>query len=194
MSEDVHELIRSSSNRPITEMNFIEFFNPSEPDTSCMFQMLFLYRATDRDYQIFKSFAESFLAPLGFEVSRIKQPEILREYKHIDLLVKEDSKYAVIFDAIIGRHRWRHLSTFQIQVESLAVLLQFSVNISIVNHFIIITTLLSFTSMVFICSLTSFSILLTNARSLDERKILSQSVQFEVTDFSHSLTLVLNRS
>lgn len=98
LSEDVQELIRSSSNRPITEMNFIEFFNPSEPDTSCMFQMLFLYRAKDRDYQIFKSFAERFLAPLGFEVSRIKQPEILREYKHIDLLVKEDSKYAVIFE------------------------------------------------------------------------------------------------
>lgn len=98
LSDVVQRLICTSPNRPITEMNFIEFFNPNEPDTSCLFEMLFSYKNGDEDYQLFQSFADRFLSALGFDISKIKHPKILREYKHIDLLIKEDGKYAVIFE------------------------------------------------------------------------------------------------
>ena len=98
LSDVVQRLICTSPNRPITEINFIEFFNPNEPDTSCLFEMLFSYKNGDEDYQLFQSFADRFLSALGFDISKIKHPKILREYKHIDLLIKEDGKYAVIFE------------------------------------------------------------------------------------------------
>lgn len=98
VSEYVQKPICTSPNRPIAEMNFIEFFNPNEPETSCLFEMLFSYKNRDGEYQLLQSFAYNFLSALGFDISKIKHPKILREYKHIDLLVKEDCKYAVIFE------------------------------------------------------------------------------------------------
>lgn len=84
VSEYVQKLICTSPNRPIAEMNFIEFFNPNEPDTSCLFEMLFSYKNRDGEYQLLQSFAYKFLSALGFDISKIKHPKILREYKHID--------------------------------------------------------------------------------------------------------------
>lgn len=98
LSDGIQNLIRLSPNRPIAEMNFIEYFNPCEPDTSCLLEMLFSYKNDKGKYQIFESFAEMFLVPVGFNSSEISHPEIHREEKHIDLWIIERGKYAIIFE------------------------------------------------------------------------------------------------
>lgn len=98
LNDRLHQVICKSPNRPIKEMNFIEFFNPDEPDTSHLLKMIFSYRDKDGKYIIFHNFAESFLKPIGLNIEVIKQPDIHREKWHIDLLIKETGKYAIIFE------------------------------------------------------------------------------------------------
>jgi len=98
LSDAVQSLIRASSNKPITEMNFIEAFNPNEPQISRLLEMLLSYRDRGGDLYIFRLFAQKFLEPRGFDISDIKRPEIHREEKHIDLWVIEHGKYAIIFE------------------------------------------------------------------------------------------------
>lgn len=84
-------------------MNFIEFFNPSETQTSCLLEMLLSYQNRQQKPELFISFAEKFLAPLGFDVNLISHPNIRREYKHIDLFIHERNKYAIIYENKLKR-------------------------------------------------------------------------------------------
>lgn len=98
LSDEVQSLICSSPNKPIAEMNIIELFDPNEPQTSCLLEMLFSYKDSNGDLPLFRSFAHKFLEPIGFDLNHIKYPEIHREEKHIDLWIVESGKYAIIFE------------------------------------------------------------------------------------------------
>ena len=95
---------------------------------------------------------------------------------------------------IVFGNRSRHFSGFYISVESIAVFFKSGVNISVVGHFIINATLLSFTSVVFINSLTSLIVLSTKARSVLERKMFLPTVKQSATIFSQSEAQLCNKS
>lgn len=61
LSDKIQSIIQQSLNRPIAEMNFIEFFNPSEPETSYLLEMILSYRNRNGDFKIFESFQKDFL-------------------------------------------------------------------------------------------------------------------------------------
>lgn len=98
LSKRLHEFIIKSPNRPIKEMNFIEFFDPNEPTISRFLKMIFNYRDNAGNYSIFNDFVKSFLQNHGLQINLNAQPRIHRERLNIDLLIEETGKYAIIFE------------------------------------------------------------------------------------------------
>lgn len=90
--------ISTSQYRPIYRLNFIEQIDPDEPQTSFYLRELFNFKDREGSNTILKLFALKFLVPIGFDINKIKIPLIKKEHKHLDLLIKEDGKYAVIIE------------------------------------------------------------------------------------------------
>ena len=77
--------------------NLLEDLQPIEPQISAMIAKIFGYRHNHCS-PVFEDFANRFLEPLGFEADYIDTPTITAEENHIDILVQESHKYAVIFE------------------------------------------------------------------------------------------------
>lgn len=98
LSDEFSALIDASELRPLFDMNVIDFFNPKEPITSKMLEMVLSYHDCN-GYVILKSFSEHFLIPLGFDIHQILEPNILSEKQgHIDIRISEPGKYAIIIE------------------------------------------------------------------------------------------------
>lgn len=85
--------------RPLFEMNVIDFFNPKEPMTSKIIEMIFNYSNENEEFIVLKRFCETFLCPSGFDIRDISEPEIISERQgHIDIRITESEKYAIIIE------------------------------------------------------------------------------------------------
>lgn len=91
-------MIKNSDLRPLYDMNVIDFFNPKEPITSKIIEMIFNYY-NESEFIVLKSFCKTFLNPLGFDVRDISEPIIISEKQgHIDVRISESEKYAIIIE------------------------------------------------------------------------------------------------
>lgn len=98
LSEELKDCEEKSPNKPPFAINFLEYYNSSEPETSRIVRHIFAYTCNGR-HPFFESFANTFLKDAGFNMDWIDSPIIDKdhEYKGIDILVR-DKQYAIIIE------------------------------------------------------------------------------------------------
>lgn len=99
LSESLRDCEEKSPNKPPFAINFLEHSNALETFTSWIIRHIFAYTYNGR-HPFFESFANTFLRKLGFKTDWIETPVIDKdhEYKNIDILVREDKRYAIIIE------------------------------------------------------------------------------------------------
>lgn len=95
---ELNERIQSSPNRPLYDFNFVEEIAPDEPLTSKYLRKFFIFKDIEGKNIMVYDFAKRFLNKIGFKLYWIDKPQIKKEYRHIDLLIKEEGKYAIIIE------------------------------------------------------------------------------------------------
>lgn len=96
--------INNSPIRPPRECNLLEIIDPEESvvigetKISKIIQKLFEYKNDFGNYPILTDFIKRFLFPKGLKISLISQPLIEREKFNIDILIREQNKYAIIIE------------------------------------------------------------------------------------------------
>lgn len=104
LSFKLRDFINNSSIRPPVECNLLEIIDPDESivigetKISRMIKKLFEYQNDFSNYPILTDFIKRFLSPIGFNVSMISKPIIERENFNIDILIREQNKYAIIIE------------------------------------------------------------------------------------------------
>lgn len=89
--------------RPV-ECNLLEIIDPNkskvigETKISRMISKLFEYKNDFGNYPILTDFIKRFLSPIGLKISMISKPTIEREKFNIDILIRENNKYAIIIE------------------------------------------------------------------------------------------------
>lgn len=98
LSEKLKDSEDNSPNKPPFALNYLEYYNTSEPVTSWIIRHIFAYKYGAR-HPFFDSFAEVFLKKVSFNPEWIECPIIDKdhEFKGIDILVR-DKRYAVIIE------------------------------------------------------------------------------------------------
>ena len=98
LSEELIVCERNSPNKPPFAINFLEYYNSSEPVTSWIIRHIFAYTYNGR-HPYFESFAKRFLQQLQFNMEWIDTPIINKdhEYKGIDILIR-DRQYVIIIE------------------------------------------------------------------------------------------------
>lgn len=98
LSEQLLVCEKKSPNKPLFAINILEQSKAPETFTSWIIRHIFAYTYNGH-HPFFESFASTFLQKIGFKMEWIDVPVIDkdREYKNIDILIR-DKRYAVIIE------------------------------------------------------------------------------------------------
>ena len=98
LTERLKDCEAESPNKPPFALNYLEYYNCSEPVTSWIIRHLFAYTFKGK-HPFFESFVKRFLQDIGFNLDWIDTPIINKdhEYKSIDILIR-DKRYAIIIE------------------------------------------------------------------------------------------------
>lgn len=88
---------QKSRYKPPYSLNFLEYYNSSETTTSWIFKEILNYHEGTK-YPLLRSFIQSFLEPLGFDLEWIKKPLVTAEREHLDVRIIEENNYAIIIE------------------------------------------------------------------------------------------------
>jgi hypothetical protein len=107
LSDNLTEHEENSPYKPPFNINFLEYYDSSEPVTSWIIRHFFAYTYKGR-HPFFNSFADVFLTRIGFKPEWIDNPIVIKdhEYKSIDILVR-DKRYAVITENKLKRAKFQ---------------------------------------------------------------------------------------
>lgn len=83
--------------KPPYSLNFLEYYNSSETTTSWILKEILNFHEGTK-YPLLRSFIQSFLAPLGFDLEWIKNPLIAAEKERLDVRIIEENNYAIIIE------------------------------------------------------------------------------------------------
>lgn len=102
LSQKLQDCKDNSSHKPPFEINYLQYFNCQETDTSWIIRHIFAYKYKYKDKEVHPflvSFVETFLQGKGFKKEWIDKPIIDKdhEYKDIDISIR-DKKYAIIIE------------------------------------------------------------------------------------------------
>lgn len=98
----VSEVVNNSDFKPVYQINIFDYYGGIiETGTSYFLKEILNYKK-GKDAIIVKSFVEHFLCDTDFDLSWIKEPNIICEYHNIDIIIKEKredkSNYAIIIE------------------------------------------------------------------------------------------------
>ena len=91
--------IEESEYKPSYQLNIFDehYGGLRETETSKFLKRILDYRFKGEAILV-KSFVKRFLVPLGFDFSLIKDPKIKCEDENVDIIIREDSKYAIVIE------------------------------------------------------------------------------------------------
>lgn len=88
---------QKSPYKPPFSLNFLEYYNSSETATSWIFKEILNYHDGTK-YSLLRSFIQSFLTPLNFDLEWIKNPIVTAEKERLDVRIMEENNYAIIIE------------------------------------------------------------------------------------------------
>lgn len=95
VSAKIIQAYKENNVEHLNEINVLDYARFREPETSKLITSILAYE-NDGNYPVWKSFVETFYSE--DLASNIQQPKFFPEKQHIDICVKEEGRYAFVFE------------------------------------------------------------------------------------------------